>query len=201
MSKRRMHRRSREDAGTATRVLLANVVLPAWAAFGIIDWGFHRATRIERNAGALESLTHLLMGAEGAVCALTGILFEMDAGVLAAMLGAALAHEATAVWDVRYAKHRRPLVQAEQHVHSFLEALPFAAVGVAAALHGPRARAKPVFRRANVPLPARSVALAAASGFFGMLVHVEEFVRCLRVKPALAPQPERPPDQPAARAT
>jgi len=39
------------------------------------------------------------------------------------------------------------------------------------------------------PAPPQAVAVVLACGVFGVLPHVEEFIRCLRAKPTLTPQP------------
>jgi hypothetical protein len=73
-----------------------------------------------------------------------------------------------------------------------MEALPFAAVLVAAALDANKqhAVARFAFRLKKPPLPALPFAVTvAASGLVGVLPHVEEFVRCWRTAPTLAPLP------------
>ena len=187
------------------RAFLAYVMLPAWVVPGLLDWNWHRSTRIEENAGARESLLHLIMGAEAGTCVLMGLIFEIDAGVIAAMFGAALMHEATVAWDVNYAMYRRPIHQWEQQTHSFLEVLPFVAPALVAFAYPDQAKAllgigseKPRFAfrvgLADVP-PARLAAIVGICGLLAMTPHVEEFIRCLRTKPTLAPQPILPPDE------
>jgi hypothetical protein len=93
----------------------------------------------------------------------------------------------------------------EQHTHSFLEVLPFAAVGFAAALHPQQARAlfgrgperaRLGFRLKAKPLPRRYIAtLLGAIGACIVLPYGEELARCVRVRPSLgrAPVPEQAP--------
>jgi hypothetical protein len=51
-------------------------------------------------------------------------------------VGAAGLHEATAIWDVRSAvEGGREVRPAEQHIHSFLESLPFMAISALLCLH------------------------------------------------------------------
>lgn len=53
----------------AIRFLLMCVIVPLWLLVGLGDWLCHRLTHIERNAGAKESLLHLLMLVEiGSPC-------------------------------------------------------------------------------------------------------------------------------------
>jgi hypothetical protein len=197
---------SDRNAGAITRAFLTYVLIPAWLVPGMLDWAFHRKTKIECNAGPHESLTHLLMAVEAGAGIAAGLFLEVDAGVIATMLASALVHEATVIWDVGYTKSRRPISQAEQHTHSFLEVLPFVGAAFAAFMHPEQARAlvgvgadRPrfAFRVNRAPLPLATVVALAASGLFGVAPYVEEMVRCLRVKPTLAPQP--PTTEPPAR--
>ena len=198
------------DAARMTRAFLTYVLIPSWLVPGMLDWAFHRKTKIECNAGAHESLTHVLMALEAGAGIAAGLFLEIDAGVIAAMLSCALVHEATVIWDVGYTKSRRPISQAEQHTHSFLEVLPFVGAAFAAFMHAEQTRAlvgmgpaRPrfAFRPNRAPLPRATVVALAASALFGVTPYVEEMVRCLRVKPTVAPQPppeEPPPPQPSS---
>ncbi|HEX3465080.1 MAG TPA: hypothetical protein VHS78_13625 [Candidatus Elarobacter sp.] len=187
-----------DDADLATREFLISVLIPAWIATGLLDWTWHRMTKIEENAGAHESLTHFLMALESGVEITGGLFLEIDAGVIATMALCALLHEATVVWDVAYAVRRRNVPQHEDHTHSFLESLPFVIVAFAAfaapaqalALVGlgperPRFR----FRPSRTPPGPRAFAAWGLGFIFGVAPYIEELVRCLRVKPTLAPQP------------
>ncbi len=61
---------------------------------------------------------------------------EVNPPVLAISAAAAGLHEATAIWDVRSAVDGgREVRPAEQHIHSFLESLPFMAVSALMCLH------------------------------------------------------------------
>lgn len=109
-------------------LLLMYFVLPLWFAAGVADWLCHRATRIETTTGAKESLIHLLMFAEVGTPLLAAIFLEVNALVIAVMIGAFFLHEATALWDVSYAVTARYVSPIEQHVHSFLEMIPLMAI-------------------------------------------------------------------------
>ncbi len=196
------------DVDALARSFMTHVLLPAWVVPSLLDWYWHRQTKIERTAGAHESLTHVLMGAQGGIAITMGLFLELDAGAIGAILGAALLHEATTIWDVAYAAPRRPIPPREQHTHSFLEVLPFVTVVIAALGNPEQARAlfglgpeKPRWRLRlrppALPLP-RMLAILTVCGTLGMLPHVEELVRCLRTKPTLAPLPvpAEPPNQP-----
>jgi hypothetical protein len=190
------------DVDALARSFMTHVLLPAWVVPSLLDWYWHRQTEIERTAGAHESLTHVLMGAQGGIAITMGLFLELDAGAIGAMLGAALLHEATTIWDVAYAAPRRPIPPREQHTHSFLEVLPFVAVAVTSFLQPEQARAlvglgseRPRFRfrfqHPRLPL-AQMLAIVGTTGLLGVAPHVEELVRCLRAKPTLAPQPPAP---------
>jgi hypothetical protein len=52
----------------------------------LADWYLYRRTRIEQTAGPRESALHSLMSTETGVPVLLGLLFEVNAGVLATRL-------------------------------------------------------------------------------------------------------------------
>lgn len=96
----------------------------------------HKRTRIERTSGATESAVHALMMAEIAIPVTLTLLCEMNPVSLATAVAATGLHEATAIWDVRSAVNSgREVRPAEQHIHSFLEALPFMATSALLCLH------------------------------------------------------------------
>ena len=73
-----------------------------------------------------ESVIHLLMMAEVGVPITLALICEINPLVLTIILGSIAAHEATALWDVRTAEESgREVTPLEQHIHSFLESLPF----------------------------------------------------------------------------
>ncbi|MCO4857256.1 diguanylate cyclase [Herbaspirillum sp. WGmk3] len=110
-------------------------VVPVWLCAGLADWYCHKRSHISQHGGLRESLLHLLMLLEMGVPVLAALFFEVNALVLAVMIFAFLAHEATALWDVTYAVHRRRVTPIEQHVHSFLEMVPLMALSVLALIH------------------------------------------------------------------
>ncbi|MBC5798455.1 MAG: diguanylate cyclase [Candidatus Eremiobacteraeota bacterium] len=185
------------DSDAITRAFVRNVVLPWWTGSGLLDWYWHRRANIERTAGAHESMTHLLMATEGGVAALGPLVFETNATLIAVVAAAAVAHQATVVWDVAYAKSRRKIGQYEQHTHSFMEVLPFVTAAFLAFMYPREAAALLGFspdtprrglRFKHDPRPLHSVAVVAACGLLGIVPHVEEFIRCLRFDPTLAPR-------------
>jgi hypothetical protein len=96
----------------------------------------HRRTAIERSSGLRESLIHALMMAEISVPVVLVLLCEVNPALLALCASAGLVREGTAVWDVRAAVDGgREVRPAEQHIHSFLESLPFMAISALLCLH------------------------------------------------------------------
>jgi len=124
------------DVESVTIRYLMYVLLPAWFVPGIADYLMHRRTRIERTSGVGESAIHALMMAEISVPLLLTLLCEVNPLVLGISAATAGVHEATAIWDVRSAVDGgREVRPAEQHIHSFLESLPFMAMSALLCLH------------------------------------------------------------------
>lgn len=181
------------DVESATLRYLLYVLLPAWFAPGVLDWWQHRRTDIQHTAGVTESAIHLLMMAEVGVPVTLALLCEINPAVLAAMAVAVAAHEATALWDVKTAvdsgREVRPI---EQHIHSFLESLPFMGTAAIACLHwqdvrklataggGPSAWR---LRWKENPLPGNYLAgVGTAIAALIALPYGEELLRCLRAR-------------------
>ena len=70
-------------------------ILPIWVLAGVADYFWHRRTRIATTSGTEESISHALMITEMAPAVLAALFLEINAGVLALITGAYLAHEAT----------------------------------------------------------------------------------------------------------
>jgi hypothetical protein len=175
-----------------TRRFLLYVLLPLWTAAGVADYLYHRRTRIETTSGVRESTFHLAMMLEAGPPILSGLFLEINAGVLLGMMAAFLAHQGTAMWDVWYTADKRKTPEGEQHIHAFLEMLPFCAVAIAACTHWEQLQALfgagPENARFDVrflrpPQPARYVVpLIAASGALNFGVHLEEWWRCYQAE-------------------
>ncbi|MEV6840737.1 diguanylate cyclase [Streptomyces sp. NPDC051133] len=180
------------DVGEATTRFLLYGLLPGWFVPGLADWVLHRRTRIEDTSGTKESLIHALMMAEvGAPIALT-LRYEVNPLLLALQLGAAAVHEATALWDVRTAVDSdREVKPVEQHVHSFLESLPFGGLASLMCLHADQARSllrggrgdpnawRLVPRRRPLS-PGYLAGIGVAIGTCVLLPYGEELLRCRR---------------------
>ncbi|MET8561867.1 diguanylate cyclase [Streptomyces flaveolus] len=180
------------DVGDATTRFLLYGLLPGWFVPGLADWAMHRRTRIEDTAGTKESLIHSLMMAEvGLPIALT-LRYEVNPLLLSVQLGAAAVHEATALWDVRTAVHSdREVKPVEQHIHSFLESLPFGGLVSLMCLHADQVRSllrggrgdpdawRLVPRRRPLS-PGYLAGIGLAIGACVLLPYGEELVRCRR---------------------
>jgi hypothetical protein len=191
------------EAALADPVLtiLLYFILPLWFAAGFADWLCHRAANIESTAGAKESLIHLLMFGEMALPLLAALFLEINSLIIALMIVAFLAHEATALWDVSYAVTRRAVSPFEQHVHSFLEMLPLMAAAFVAVLHWPQflalfglgsepARFDLIWKRTPLPIGYIAAVLTAAL-LLEALPYLEELWRCLRTAQGRLVPPRR----------
>jgi hypothetical protein len=171
------------------QALLMYGVLPLWLAAGFADWLCHRASAIERTSGPKESLLHIAQFAEVGLGLLAVLLLEVTTALFALLIACAVLHEATAIWDVRYANRTRRVGPAEQHIHGVLESLPFAAIALLAVAHWPAFAgvAEPArwldFGWKEEPLPAPYlIAVFAGVALFGVLPYAEELQRTLRAR-------------------
>ncbi|MEU6096352.1 diguanylate cyclase [Streptomyces sp. NPDC047079] len=180
------------DVGDATTRYLLYGLLPSWFVPGLADWVMHRRTRIEDTAGTKESLIHTLMMAEVGVPIALTLRYEVNPLLLCAQLAGTAVHEATALWDVRTAVDSdREVKPVEQHIHSFLESLPFAALAALSCLHADQVRSLLRGGRGDPQawrlVPRRRplsrgylAAVAAAIGGCVVLPYGEELLRCVR---------------------
>lgn len=174
------------------RHLLMYLVVPLWFAAGIADWVCHRAARIEATSGPRESLLHLVQFAQAGPVLLAALFLVCNGLVLGFMVLCFIAHEATTIWDVRYANATRRVGPAEQHVHAVLEAALPVTIGIAAVMDWPAARsatssaasaAGAIFElRETLPAASYLVALVAAAGLVAA-AYGEELLRTLRQRP------------------
>jgi hypothetical protein len=119
-----------------------------------------------------------------------GLFLEINALVILLMIIAFFIHEGTALWDVSYAVTRRDVTPVEQHVHSFLELLPFMAASFVICLHWSQflalvgAGTEPARFGLQLKEPPLSkpyvFAILVAIAVFGGLPYAEEFRRCYR---------------------
>lgn len=183
----------------ALRRYLLYFILPLWMGAGVLDWYHHRRTKIEKTAGTHESMIHALMMSEAGLPIMMGLFLDVNALVLATMIAGFFVHEATAFWDVAYAEGRREVTPNEQHVHSFLEVIPFMAVSFMICLYWKQFLAliglgdeSPDFslRRKRHPLSRRIVRrILVAVVATVILPYGEELWRCYREDKTLAAHP------------
>lgn len=169
---------------------LTYVVVPVWLLAGLADYMCHRSARIEETSGVFESLLHLLQFGQVGIPLLAALFLEINAAILLIMLVGLVLHQATAVWDVRYANDTRRVAPIEQHVHGVLEMTPALATALVAILQWPQflslfgnGEAHFTLELKRPPLPAWylwSVMLAVLA--FGVLPYGEEVLRTLRAR-------------------
>ncbi len=127
------------------------------------------------------------------------LLCEVSPALLGLCVAASLVHGGTAIWDVRAAVDGgREVRPAEQHIHSFLESLPFMAISALLCLHwdlvaDPARWTQPVRLRSR-RLPGGYLA-AVFAGVAGLVVAPTPR------RPALRPRQAPPRAGPAARVT
>lgn len=175
------------DVGSLLQNFLLYVVIPAWLCAGLADWACHRATDIETTGGTKESLLHVAQLSEVGLPLLLALFFEINALIIAAMIAGLILHQATAVWDVRWANATRTIPPIEQHVHGVLEMAPVMVFAGLAILHWPavldliEGRLSLSLVPKQQPLPAPYLAaLMVAVVAMGMVPYAEELRRCLR---------------------
>ena len=172
------------------RAMLMYFVLPLWLAAGFADYLCHRATHIEKTSGWKESVLHIAQFAEMAVPVLAALFLEITSGVILVMMAFLILHEATAIWDVRYASARREVSPTEQHVHSVLEMLPLTGLLLVIALHWPAFAALFGFGTPDFsfslkqsPLPLTYIiTMLALTALLEVLPYLEELIRGLRYR-------------------
>lgn len=136
-----------------------------------------------------------MMAEVGLPIALT-LRYEVNPRLLTVQLGGAAVHEATALWDVKTAVDSdREVRPVEQHIHSFLESLPFAALAALMCLHADQVRAlarggrghKDAWRlvpRQRPLSPGYLAGIGAAITACVLLPYGEELLRCARASRA-----------------
>ena len=171
--------------------MLMYVILPLWLAAGFADYLCHRASHIERTSGWKESLLHLAQFAEMAAPVLAALMLEINAGVILLMIVCLILHEATAIWDVRYATATRTVRPVEQHVHSVLEMLPLTGLLMVIALHWEQFIALFGFASPRFELVAKQdplpwpyiLTMLGLTALFEVLPYCEELLRGIRRQP------------------
>lgn len=175
------------DVAWLLQNFLLYAVIPAWLCAGLADWACHRATDIESTGGTKESLLHVAQLSEVGLPLLLALFFEINALIIATMIGGLVLHQATAMWDVRWANATRTVPPIEQHVHSVLEMAPIMVFAGLAILNWPavldlidgRFCLTLALKEQPLPVPYLT-ALMLAVVAMGMVPYGEELLRCLR---------------------
>jgi hypothetical protein len=191
------------DVAKTSRRFMNFVLLPIWMLSGFGDYLCHRASKIERTSGTHESLTHMLMISSTGIGIAAALVFEVNETVLAVMTASAVAHEAVVLWDIGYATPLRPPSPTEQHMHSFLEVLPFTALAFMVCLNpddlavllgrGSRPRRFRLEPKRHPAAPLYGAAVISLALFMLFLPYTEELVRCYRTDHTFLPH-DRPID-------
>jgi hypothetical protein len=175
-------------AAASVQLVLMYAVFPLWVAAGLADWACHRHTRIEGTSGLRENLFHWLLLAQMGAAMLAVALLEVNTAILLLVLAAFLAHEFTTWIELQYVVPLRPVGPSEQMVHSFMEILPLAVLGLLAVAHWDQVlalldQAQPDFslRGKEQPWPPAYLWSAFAAALaFNLLPMAEETLRCVR---------------------
>jgi hypothetical protein len=191
------HSDKENEQARALRRYMFSFLVPFWFVPGVADWFCHRRSKIETTSGTHESLTHVMMMGVVGVPITLAMLFDINALVISAAIGAFFVHEGITIWDVAYADGRREVSPFEQHTHSFLEVLPLIAASALicmrpkqfAALFGCGDEPPRWALEAKKPplSPAYVAAVLSSVGAFVMLPYGEEFTRCFRVDRTILP--------------
>lgn len=174
---------------------LLYLVMPLWIAAAFADWLCHRRSDIAHSSGLTEALMHWALLAQLGVPVLAATFFEINALVIALMLGGFLLHELTVYLDLRWSSARRDIAPIEQIVHSFQELVPFTAGILVLLMNWPAAlsllglgdrSADFGLRPKAVPLtPGGMLAITGALLLFVALPYGEELLRCWKARPEL----------------
>jgi hypothetical protein len=109
-------------------IVLVGVLYPLWLLAGLFDYWCHRQTDIGRTSGTTESWLHIAQFASLALFLSFACFLAITLPVAVAMAVAVFAHSALSYIDVSYTQGRRHISPFEQHVHGFLDVLPFVAL-------------------------------------------------------------------------
>jgi hypothetical protein len=179
------------DVGQIANNYMLYFLVPGWIIPGLADYLCHRRSRIEATSGLHEAVLHFLMIAVLGIPILMGLLLEINALVILLIVVAYFIHLAMALWDVSYAVTKRRVTPIEQHVHSFLEVLPFTAVSFVVCLYWGQALAlvglgsedgQYWLRLKNPQLPTSYLFTVFSAVFLFLVVpYSEEIWRCYRL--------------------
>ena len=170
---------------------LLSLTLPLWLLAGFGDWLCHRRSRIEQTSGPRESALHLLLYLLVAVPVALGLWLEISASMLLVMTAGVAAHMGVSLWDTSFAQPRRHISPLEQQIHSYLEMVPLFALALVFVLHWDAVQhAAWTWSLRERPLPEAWRWGVIAALMPGMVMIIEELLRCLRGRTRLTDLPQ-----------
>ena len=133
--------------------LLLWVIYPLWLLAGAVDMLCHRRTSLPTTSGIVESGLHLAqLGLIGCAVLMT-LFFTVTKLTIALMAALILLHSIASFVDVAYTDPRRRIPPLEQHIHAYLEVLPWTALFAVAIWQWPTLRASEFELQLRSPLP------------------------------------------------
>src|SRR6187200_591703 len=105
--------------------ILTWIVYPLWLLAGLADVWCHRRTSIEKTAGVRESLLHMAQLGTVGLAVLIALILEITTAALLLMGVLVLTHSVLSFIDIAYTNSRRYISPFEQHVHAYMEVLPW----------------------------------------------------------------------------
>jgi hypothetical protein len=171
--------------------LLIWVIYPLWLAAGLGDVLCHRATKIRETSGSPESLLHLAQISVIGVAVLMALFVEITVLAAVVMGCLVLTHSILSFVDVSYTDQRRYISPIEQHIHCYLEVLPWMALAVIVLLEWPLVH-DPVLRiKESPPSFPTALAILLPACLLAVLPVILELMSTARGRQHLAPGHQR----------
>ena len=170
-------------------LLLAYVIYPLWIAAGAADLYCHRRTRLAVTSGVIESALHLLQLSLIGAATLLVIFLEVTKVTLLILAILVALHSYVSFRDVAYTDQRRRITPFEQHVHAYLEVLPWTALLAVAVAEWPTITASALELRLRSPgWPAqRVIAIITPALLFACMPALLEFRHAWRQRAPSTP--------------
>jgi hypothetical protein len=115
--------------------MLGWIIYPLWLLAGLGDLWCHRRTSIATTSGTVESLLHLAQLFVLGIAVLIALFLEITTAVFLIAIVLVAIHSALSFIDVAYTNSRRHISALEQHIHAYMEVLPWTSLALLAALH------------------------------------------------------------------
>ena len=111
------------------------IVYPVWLLAGVGDQWCHRRTSIATTSGRLESLLHLAQLGVIGLAVLVGLFLEPSTALFSMLAILIASHSVLSFIDVSYTEPRRRILPIEQHIHAYMEVLPWTSLALFCAAH------------------------------------------------------------------